>query len=111
MNDTRETLVSNLTIERMVTNNEFGQDIPKSLRPVPRFKAGDKVRMALRPDEVIKLQRSAYWDYEFQGWLIAPGLIGVHECNYILADELDLWEPHPDGLWSWWTLKNANPPC
>lgn len=104
--DTRDTLVARLPEKRrMESNNEHGKDIPENLRPPPRFKIGDVLVMALRPDEPFTLDREPWWDYEFQGWLIAPGLIGVHECNYILASERDDWEPHADGLWSWWTRR------
>lgn len=104
MLDTRETMVCNLTnLPRSKANNEFGENIPKAQRPKPRFRKGQCIIHASNLDRVITLQSPPYWDYEFQGWLVAPGLIGVHECNFVLADEVTLWEPHNDGLWSWWT--------
>jgi hypothetical protein len=104
MNDTRETLTERLTAPRTPAKNENGEDIAPELRPAPRFKAGDQVIGAHWPDKVL-CSSEPYWDYEFSGWLIAPGLIGVHECNFILASEREQWEPHDQGLWSWWTRK------
>jgi hypothetical protein len=105
MNDTRETMTKNLTASRRPADNENGEDIAPELRPAPRFKAGDEVIPALYPDRVME-SSEPYWDYEFSGWLISPGFIGVHECNFILESEREQWEPHADGLWSWWTRKD-----
>lgn len=105
MQDTRETLVWNLNIERVSADNECGEDIPENLRPQPRFKRGDVVLIPMyeRPYEVDEV----YWDYEFGGWLVvlSGSCIGVHESNFILAAEKDEWEPHKNRLWSWWTRK------
>ena len=108
MKDTRETIIGNSgypKLPRVKADNENGEDIAPEHRPAPRFKVGDLLVMALRPDEPFTLRSEPRWDYEFSGWLIAPGCIGVHECNYILANERDRWEPHVAGLWSWWTAK------
>jgi hypothetical protein len=92
MRDTRETQVR--------------EDVAPEHRPAPRFKAGDVVRIACKPELVIELDRDAYWDYEFGGWLVCPHLIGIHESNFVLESEVDQWEPHAgSGLWSWWTRK------
>jgi hypothetical protein len=104
MNDTRETLTCNLTAPRTAANNENGEDIALELRPAPRFQENDGVIPASHPDRVLCASRP-FWDYEFGGWLIAPGLIGIHECNFILETERAEWEPHAEGLWSWWTRK------
>jgi hypothetical protein len=108
MNDTRETLTSNLTIPRTPADNENGEDIAPELRPTPRFQENDEVVPALYPERVLYAS-APYWDYEFGGWLIAPGFIGIHECNFVLASEQAQWEPHAAGLWSWWTRIGATP--
>jgi hypothetical protein len=106
MNDTRDTLVNNLKAARYPEDNENGEDIAPADRPTPRFKDGDRVIAASRLDLDL-VASDAQWDYEFSGWLIFPGAIGIHECNFILAKERDQWEPHFNGLWSWWTRKEA----
>jgi hypothetical protein len=106
MNDTRETLAERLTAPRVAADNEHREDIASELRPEPRFQAGDRVIPASHPNMVL-VAPEPYWDYEFSGWLISPGLIGVHECNFIPEAERALWEPHADGLWSWWTRVEA----
>jgi hypothetical protein len=108
MKDTRETLTRNLLIPRSPANNELGENIAPENRPAPRFKIGDKLVSAYFPDHVMSLNDDPYWDYEFGGWLVAPGAIGVHESNFVLADEVDEWEPHAEEtLWSYWTKKEA----
>jgi len=110
MTDTRETLVAWMTdLPRVAATNENGEDIAPENRPPCRVEVGDALLMALRPGEPFVLRSAPFWDYEFQGWLISPGLIGVHESNYILASERDDWEPHAEGLWSWWTRKEETP--
>ena len=110
MTDTRETKVARLPdLPRVAATNEDSEDIAPENRPLPRFKIGDTLLMALRPGEPFELESEPWWDYEFQGWLLSPGLIGVHESNYILASERDDWEPHVAGLWSWWTRKEPTP--
>lgn len=107
MNDTRETLFHNLKItEREKANNELGDDIPKEFKPLPRFKIGQKLRSALHPNRVFTLDVKPFWDREFSGWMIAPGFIGIHESNFILAEEIDDWIPVSNGLWSYWIKKN-----
>ena len=105
MRDTRETLTRHLTAPRVSANNEMGENIAPEHRPPPRFRAVDVVRIACRPEQSIELQTNAYWDYEFGGWLVCPHLIGIHESNFVLEAEVDQWEPHANGLWSWWTKK------
>jgi len=104
MKDTRETLVENLTKERVPADNERGEDIPEKDRPAPRFKKEDNLIMASNQVH-FTLTKEPFWDYEFQGWLVVPGLIGIHESNFILSSEWMDWEAHIDGLWSWWTRK------
>jgi hypothetical protein len=103
MNDTRDTMTARLDAPRAPADNENGEDIMLDYRPAPRFNVGDKVIPAGYPDRVFTLVDASIWDYEFSGWLIFPGMIGVHECNFILESEREQWEPHADGLWSWWT--------
>lgn len=107
MQDTRETLARNLTAPRVRANNEDGEDIPPEHRPAPRFKAGDVVRIPIRPGQDIVIPTDARWDYAFSGWLVYPRAIGIHESNFVLASEVDEWEPHANGLWSYWTRKVA----
>jgi len=105
MNDTRDTLIHNMPdLPRVLADNEFGDNIPESTRPPCRFKVGD---LLLHPgqEEPFTLTREPFWDREFGGWMLAPGMCGVHESNYILAEEADNWTPHLDGLWSWWERK------
>ena len=106
MTDTRETLVSRLPeLRRVQAGNENGEEIAPGERPPCRFEVGDRLIMAMRPEMSFVLGSAPYWDYEFGGWLLTPGLIGVHESNYIFAYERDKWEPHAGGLWSYWTRK------
>ena len=67
-----------------------------------RFKVGDKVIISHNGEYVEQIPHAVYWDEEFGGWLLCCHLIGIHEQNYILASELDKWQHHEDGLWSWW---------
>ena len=69
----------------------------------PRFKIGDKLLIPAFGEIREQTPHAVFWDAEFGGWLLACAAIGVHEQNYILASERDMWEPHDDGLWSWWT--------
>lgn len=105
MDDTRETKVANLHLPMAAADNENGNDIAATDRPEPRFKTGDVLMSAYRDGYPFRLRDSPCWDREFGGWLVAPGAIGVHESNFILASERGDWEPHPDGLWSWWTRR------
>lgn len=106
MDDTRDTMVCNLkNVKKILADNELGEDVHPDDRPKPRFKKGDVLIAAYRPEIKYELQDEPRWDREFQGWLIAPSFIGIHECNYILAEERELWKPHKNGFWSYWTKK------
>jgi len=107
MKDTSETLVCKLGLPMVPADNEMGDDIALERRPPCRFKVGDEIVPAFYPDKPYVLRYPPYWDREFGGWLIVRGLIGIHESNFILASERGQWKPHADGLWSWWTKKEA----
>lgn len=72
----------------------------------PRFRVGDKVLIPYQGNIIERTVKSVFWDAEFGGWLVVCHSLGIHEQNYIPADERDMWEPHEDGLWSWWERKN-----
>lgn len=93
MNDTRETAYK----------QEIKEDNSKC-----RFKEGDKISYTIIDDGTgASIVRSVFFDEEFGGWLVvlAGGCVGVHEQNFILESEKDLWEPHYYVLWSYWTKK------
>lgn len=71
----------------------------------PRFKAGDRVLAPYDGSILLQIPRDVLWSRHFGGWLLYCNLLGVHEQNYILEAERDLWVPHEDGLWSWWEMK------
>jgi len=73
----------------------------------PRFNVGDHVLIPAFGEIKEQVPHSVFWDEEFGGWLLACAVIGVHEQNYILASERDFWEPHEEGLWSWWILRES----
>lgn len=87
MNDTRETAYVNGATEETCKC---------------RFHVGDEVLHAWKP-EMLQSPYAINFDEEFGGWVLFCGLIGVHEQAYIMASERTLWEPHENGLWSWWT--------
>ena len=106
MKDTRETIIKLGDYEEIPVDNELRQDIASDKRPKPRFKRGDRLISADAPYMFFELKDNPFWLREFGGWvMIVPGCIGVHESNFILASEKDLWESHENGLWSWWTRK------
>ena len=88
MTDTRETAY----IQAMTEDNSS-----------PRFKVGDTLLIPALGEIREQVSHTIFWDKEFGGWLVCCGCIGVHEQNYILASERDLWTPEDDGLWSYWT--------
>jgi len=73
--------------------------------PAPRFKKGDQVLIPHGGAVLSQTVNSVWWDKSFGGWCVCTRAIGIHEQNYILAGERDQWEPHEEGLWSWWTKK------
>lgn len=90
MNDTRETAYQ----DDMTEKNSHC-----------RFEIGDKVLIPNQGKKIECIPHAINWDKSFGGWLLHCHLIGVHEQNYILASERDLWKPHENGLWSYWTRK------
>ena len=96
MKDTRETAYRDGATEQTTT---------------PRFKVGDHVLIPAFGQIREQVPHAIYWDSEFGGWMLACAIIGVHEQNYILASERDLWEPHDDGLWSWWIRRKVALPA
>jgi len=110
MDNTRDTIISLSKIhpsKLIKADNELGKDVKEEFRPKPRFKKGDILVSAYASQNAFELDRDPYWDIEFGGWLISPALIGIHECNFIKASEKDLWEPYPNGLWSYWKRKRS----
>lgn len=71
----------------------------------PRFAIGDVLLVPAFGEIREQTPHNVFWDKEFGGWLVCCGSIGVHEQVYILASERDQWEPHDDGLWSYWTRR------
>lgn len=104
MNDTRETIIKLGDYKEVPAKNELGHDVPVDKRPASRFKKGDILSAAYAKEE-FELQNNPHWDREFGGWLVHQNFLGIHESNFILASEKDLWDPHPNILWSWWTRK------
>jgi hypothetical protein len=108
MIDTRETYALALGIAEVPAKNAIGWDIPKKRRPQPRFKKGDRVLHPIyEGQDVILTVHRCFWNRELRGWqvVISSHSIAVHESNFILPSERDRWEPHVDGMWSYWTKK------
>lgn len=72
-----------------------------------RFNIGDKVLTPRNAKLLTMAIHTIFWDKSFGGWLVCPAGIGIHEQNFILESEHEQWEPHEDGLWSYWTRKEA----
>lgn len=76
----------------------------------PRFSVGQEVLWRYRGSELMRSSvKSTLWDREYGGWLVVTGSIGIHEQNFISATDYENyeWEHHENGLWSWWTRKEA----
>jgi len=71
----------------------------------PRFKPGDTVLLPYNGELIPQSPTSVMWDKEFGGWLLFCPMIGIHEQNYVLESQHDLWIPHENRLWSWWTKR------
>ncbi len=86
------------------TKETFQKGLDPATKPIGacRFIIGDRVFTPLRdyPLEIAKIT----WDAEFGGWLLSVGGLLIHEQNFIHEDEQDMWQPHQDGLWSFWTM-------
>jgi hypothetical protein len=105
MNDTRETYVPQGGAAREPRFKP--EDDVVAVRGVYNKDTNELLGHEFTPCKV----KSVMLDEEFGGWMVGlyTSAILIHEQNFVLAAELDLWDPHYDCLWSWWT-KRENPP-